>query len=230
MKHQINDAEFQRHKRLFFEMVAPDARNPDHIIYTGKHTITVPRQNITYPKMDANPRQYFCDMTSMRYGFLRAITDKSGNMLAYTRAMPLCRNMFSDSTKRIGTWYVFEEYNARMLDNFEVNVFAWGDERGQCATWQYDANERKYTITFHGSSLSSNWFRVSDNKITTDFDEDMDFTYGYKVAQPTPNGYIVRGVRAALQRGGLIPGTAPLADNFFPHMVMLQELRNNKAK
>ena len=63
----------------------------------------------------------------------------------------------------------------------------------------------------------------------TDYDE-LDLRYEYNVKQTKPNYRIVMGVRAAMHRNGILPGPAPLLDNFFPFLVRAEEIRSKQKQ
>lgn len=228
IKKQKADADFEIRKRMYAEFVEPDPNNKDNVIYTGKHILIVPRRKITKPAMNPNEK-YFSDSADSNCGFLRALADKNGNILAYTRAMQI-RPSLLPGTFRMGTWYVFEEYNAKLLGNFQVEVLRHpADTRN--SIWTYDADKRDYRLVTPGHFLADpeHFFWVKDTNIVTDYDE-LDLRYEYNVKQTKPNYRIVMGVRAAMHRNGILPGPAPLLDNFFPFLVRAEEIRSKQKQ
>lgn len=220
---QRADKDFEIRKRMYAEFVEPDPNNKDNFIYTGKHILTVPRRKITKPAMNPN-ENYFSGFSDFNCGFLRALADKQGNILAYTRAMQI-RPGLLPGTCRVGTWYAFEEYNADLLGNFKIKILGHPADT-YMSTWTYDADKRNYQLVTPGHFLADPeyFFWVKDTHIVTDYDE-LDLRYEYNVKQTKPNFRIVMGIRAAMHRNGILPCPAPLLDNFFPFLVREEEMR-----
>ena len=215
--------ELSAKKRLYAESVVVDPDNDNNLIYTGKNVHTVARKDLVYPKMRGYAYEYARGPVFMNYGFLRAIADKSGNILAYARALKIEPNIIPNSITRLGTWYAFEEYNINLLKNFKLEIFGHITDI-HSANWTYDAERRIYTLTIPGRfDKQMHCFAVNDDSITSDC-SDTDLTYGYQVKQTEPSKYIIRGVRAALHRNGILEGPVPLRDNFFPWMVGAEEI------
>ena len=231
IKKEKADADFEIRKRMYAEFVEPDPNNKDNFIYTGKHILTVPRQKINRPAINPNEK-YFSGFPDFNCGFLRALADKQGNILAYTRAMQI-RPSLLPGTFRVGTWYAFEEYNADLLGNFKIKILGHPADT-YMSTWTYDADKRNYQLNMPGHFLSDHehFFMVKDNNIITDCDESclLYLRYEYNVKQNTPNFRVAMGVRAAMHQKGILPGSVPLSHNFFPYLVICEEEMRAKQR
>lgn len=154
------------------------------------------------------------------YGFIRALCDKSGNVLAYSRAIRIIPDPFP-SQFHIGTWYAFQEYNPEMMPKSKISALGYpGDSLG--ATWEYDLENRLYRLNIPTSfGEIKHWFVVSDDKITSDYGE-MDLrTYPYNVRHTKPNKDVVNRVKEALIIKNVLPQRDNVANRrrLFPRLV-----------
>ena len=137
------------------------------------------------------------------YGFIRALCDKSGNVLAYSRAIKIVPDPFP-SEFHIGKWYAFQEYNMEMMPKFQIKTLGYpGDSLG--ATWEYDLENRSYQLNIPTPmGKTKHWFVMSDNKIISDHDK-MFRTYPYNTHQAKPDKNVVNRIKEALIIKGILP-------------------------
>ena len=170
----------------------------ENIIYTVKNHNTTQWNHPTNPSLDDWKARI-----SINYGFVRAITDKNGHMLAYTCAIKIIPDPFS-SRLHVGEWYAFEEYNIKQIKDFEIAIPRWIDDKTG-VRWSYNAKDHYYTLIMPNAfGCSEHWFFTDDNHITSDYGE-YDKTYKYNVKKTTPNEHVIKLVQRALCDHGLIP-------------------------
>ncbi len=141
------------------------------------------------------------------YGFIRALCDEQGNILAYIRTSRVHPDPFS-SLFHQGTWYAFDEYHSELIGNFQLKTpgFVLDDRHAQ---WSYDAATRTYTLTIPAPlGVIEHWFVVSDDYITTDYGS-YHRHYLYDVRNDKPNPEITESIRSELIRNGAIPKPTP---------------------
>lgn len=138
------------------------------------------------------------------YGFIRALCDKSGNVLAYSRAIKIIPDPFP-SEFHIGKWYAFQEYNMEMMPKFQVKTLGYpGDSLG--ATWEYDPENRSYQLNIQTPlGETKHWFVMADNRIISDYGEMDTRTYPYNTRHAKPDKEIVNRIKEALIIKGILP-------------------------
>lgn len=215
----------QKTRLVFKETIEPDPTNPNLYLYTAKHSVRVPRSDIKEPEV--KPRKMYCSYNLLaNCGFLRALCDKDGNVLAYTRGMQIWDKNLIPGATRLGTWYVFEEYNVNRLTDFKIEIWpSVSDTRS--AVWDYDSENRCYTLTTPATAHAPSkdfWFFVGDTAITSNMNDDVEQRYEYPVKTEEPNSRIVRGVRAAMHYAGFLSGPKPpIQDSFYPWLVLARQ-------
>ena len=111
----------------------------DKLICTSKNEGFIWWRNPKDPSFDLWRATSF-----INYGFIRALCDKSGKVLAYSRAVKIIPDPFP-SQFHVGKWYAFQEYNMEMMPEFQFNTLVYlGDSLG--ATWKYDLGNRSYQL------------------------------------------------------------------------------------
>jgi len=216
-KERENRARQEKMRLVFKEIIEYDPTNPELYLYTAKHNMPVPRTDIKKPEIKSGEMYWSYDLLA-NSGFLRAVADKDGNVLAYMRGLPIYGKNLIPGTTRLGTWYVFEEYNGNLLTDFQIEVWP-SILDAHSSVWVYDSDKRCYTLTMppvlHNVG-EIHWFRVDDNRIESDVGASF-VRYDYKVKTNTPNERVVRGVRAALYHQGFLTGPVPpRCNSFFP--------------
>ena len=203
--------------------------NGAYIIYTGNHTVGVPRENIKHPAMREHYSQYMFGSPA-NYGFLRAFCDRNGNILAYVRTMKIEPNLIPGTT-RLDTWYVFEEYNINLVEPFTIELYGHFSDN-HTSIWRYNSEKHIYDlkvpVEFGGTR--EHWFQIKgDSRIVSDVNESY-IGYQYPVTKTEPDEYVAKGVRAALIRKGFIVDmSSPIEDNFFPWLVRSQNSAASKS-
>ena len=181
-------------EKFFSASIEYDAAG--NIVYTAKDT------NIVQPK-DRKGTEY---MWPVHYGFIRALCDKQGNVLAYIRASKVHPDPFPSKFHQ-GEWYAFDEYHQELIGNFELHTQGYVfDDKG--AQWSYDAAKRTYTLNIPVPvGIIEHWFMVSDDYIITDYGMVAADTrhYMYDVRNDKPNPKITETIRSELIRNGVIP-------------------------
>jgi hypothetical protein len=162
--------------------ITPDPTNENLLIFTRNENFYVPfdgpdeiRKII---KDTTHPQRFnYGDYDMPNYGFLRAICDKSGKILAYTRAKRLFPDPFPTQF-RTGQWYAFEEYNQKLIKGFTYT--ACESENGSLGEWTYDPKMRSYTLNIPNSMLENkHYFLVRNKNIITDYGDSDYRIYKY---------------------------------------------------
>ena len=135
------------------------------------------------------------------YCFLRALCDKKGKLLAYTRAIPIAPDPFPSMFHK-GQWYAFESYNAKLLKDFEITAYNFD---GIDANWKYNAQDNSYELkipTYVGPI--EHFFIVRDNEITTDYGQVETRTYDFNTKRNVPNPTVVKYINNQLVKDGVL--------------------------
>lgn len=152
--------------------ITPDPTNENHLIFTRNENFYVPFDGPNEVREiinnDMHPqRSNYGDYDLPNYGFLRAICDKSGKILAYTRVKRLFPDPFPTQFRN-GQWYAFEEYNQKLIKGFTYT--AQESENGSMAEWTYDPKMRSYTLSIPSATLEiKHYFLVRNKNIITDY-------------------------------------------------------------
>lgn len=159
-------------------------------------------------------KSLFCD-TGVNGGFLRAICDKSQNVLGYIRVQEISSDLQHSDRKGQGTWFVFEEYNIEKIGGFQIKLLSDfyltkynvlnPDVRLHQRTWDYDDKTRTYTF------IDDNYaFKVSDHdirrsRLSHDFRFNTSAYYHYTVKQNEPNQHVVKNIHEVLKTQSVCP-------------------------
>ncbi len=148
------------------------------------------------------------------YGFLRAICDANGKLLAYTRAMPIVPDPFP-SQFHTHSWYAFETYNRELIKDFDINVYDLGalsgilcfmDENAKPdeANWKYNSENNSYDLKmFTGIGSIDHRFLVRDNDITSDYGMHETRTYKFNTVAEKPQPHVVAYINNQLKNAGI---------------------------
>jgi len=161
---------------------------------------------INWPETQENRGKEYRYARIENFGFLRAICDKSGKLLAYTCVMPIVPDPFPSKFHR-GAWYAFEEYHPELIPDFKISVNS-GMIMNSWADWQYKSDKNRYEVLIP-TILDGvkHWFVVEDKQITADyniFGADVR-TYAFDTRPNTPNPKIVELIKQRLIMDGIIP-------------------------
>ena len=179
--------------RRVFDAASVEHVDNNDIILTIRNYGIVPWETPEDPSFDD-----WKGKTHTNYGFIRAITDKKGNVLAYTSASKIIPDPFPIKS-RIGEWYAFEEFNINQIKDFEIAIPRWIDDKIG-VRWSYDSKNHCYTLIMPNAfGCSEHWFITDGNYIISDYGN-YDRTYKYAVKQMKPNQEIIKFVQQALQK------------------------------
>ena len=136
------------------------------------------------------------------FGFVRALCDTKGDLLAYICARPIVPDPFQSLCHR-GQWYAFESYNRELIKDFEITARAM---HGEPAKWEYISADNKYNLTIPTEfGDTKHWFLVQDNKVTSNYglNNNGTKTYNFNGNLKYPNPDIVKFLNAYLIKEGV---------------------------